>query len=71
MYAFPMGEYFDDDEKEMKQQHGMLLRDYIAIKAMPIVAAQLYTMGREGTVPKLTAKISYEFADAMLEARKQ
>ena len=69
MYAFPMGEYFDDDEKEMKQQHGMLLRDYIAIKAMQ----GMYASGllEAEHTEELIAKDAYKQADAMMEARKQ
>lgn len=53
-------------------QEGLSLRDYMAAKAMPMVAAQFYSTGQHlvgGTVAQLAAKIAYEFADAMLAAR--
>jgi len=63
---------FPNDVKPITERAGMTLRDYFAAKAMPIVAGEIYTMGRlDGvTVPDLTAKMSYEFADAMLKARE-
>lgn len=69
MYAFPMGEYFDDDGKEMRQQHGMLLRDYIATKAMQ----GMFASGNLEIVDtnKIVSEAAYKVADAMLEARKK
>lgn len=44
-------------------EFGMTLRDYFAAKAIPVVAS--YCSGADEI-----AKISYQIADCMLEARK-
>lgn len=51
---------------------GMTLRDYFAAKAMPTIAHEIYSMRQEvvdTTVPAFIAKMAYEYADAMMEAR--
>lgn len=72
--AFPVLHFYDHDSGfEIQPSEGMTLRDYFAAKAMPIVAAEVYCLGRlQGiAVPDLTAKMAYEFADALLKAREQ
>jgi hypothetical protein len=43
------------------------LRDYFAAKAMPSL---IKTLENHITTPKDVAKLSYQYADAMMEARK-
>lgn len=48
-------------------QPGMTLRDYFAIR----FAVKMYTPGEDDCVKHELCLDAYEFADAMLEARKQ
>jgi hypothetical protein len=60
MKAFPNTNHFDDG-------YGMDLRDYFAAKAMPSL---IKTLENHITTPNDVAKLSYQYADAMMEARK-
>jgi hypothetical protein len=73
--AFPLPSHtrkWDDAKKEYQQDEGMTLRDYFAAKAL---AAMIGKDNKDGAncgasgVGNLTA-FAYEYADAMLEARK-
>ena len=44
--------------------YGMTLRDYFAAKALPVV------MPDNRVYPRDAARAAYQFADAMMEARK-
>lgn len=70
-HAFPCNTY-----------NGMTLRDYFAAQASPAIAkhsigidTEVLRKGMElyecATVESFVAKVSYMYADAMLEARKQ
>ena len=52
---------------------GMTLRDYFAAKALQGFAAHLSGATKRGneTGPEANARLAYEYADAMLEARKK
>lgn len=57
-----------------KTEGGMTLLDHFAGLAMPAIAAEIYSWSREltgGTVAELTAKMSYEMANAMLKEREK
>jgi hypothetical protein len=60
-WAFPAN-HFDLTDAE----HGMSLRDYFAAKTMQALVSKY---GDEGLVEVVVDK-AYEYADAMLEARK-
>lgn len=63
--AFPASYYTDDGE--WAKRDGMTLRDYFAAKAMQgLLADHSNNMYIEDLV-----KLAYEYADAMLKARKQ
>jgi len=49
------------------REEGMDLRDYFAAKAMPSL---IKTFENRITTPNDVAKLSYQYADAMMEARK-
>ena len=74
--AFP---FVAKDKTGMIINAGMSLRDYIAVKAMPVALKTLmhdYTRDDEdwsweGSVDNdMLAELSYEMADAMLKARE-
>jgi hypothetical protein len=48
----------------IENSQGMTLRDYFAAKALPVV------MPDNRAYPSDAAKAAYQFADAMMEARK-
>ena len=53
---------------------GMTLRDYFAAKAMMVVAKEIYSWGKQivgDDIPTVSAKMAYEFADAMLAERNR
>lgn len=63
--AFPQAVMNDEGEiYYFHDWHGMSLRDYFAAKAMQGICARVNWSYKE------TARVSYEIADAMLEARK-
>jgi hypothetical protein len=66
MKAFPLLSKWDEEKL-----NGMDLRDYFAAQAMVGVLTMLKG-GNEGliTVQESTSKYAYEWADAMMEARK-
>ena len=66
MKAFPQLAHWDIDER-----NGMDLRDYFAAQAMVGILTMLRG-GNEGliTVQESTSKYAYEWAYAMMEARK-
>jgi hypothetical protein len=74
--AFPRTGNYDDDgtsNYDSTSQDGMTLRDYFAAKAMQAIVGHpaTSTQGKE-FVPELarmTAEVSWLFADAMLAAR--
>ena len=69
--AFPSGliDPSTPDDAVHSLHNGMTLRQYIAIKAMPVIAAEIYSWKQtlSEPIPKITAKMAYEFADAMME----
>ncbi len=76
--AFPRPYSYAEDVDEVHvAQKGMTLRDYFAAKALPEVMAAYdrnsadddYTVWDEKN-KRLIAITAYDFADAMLEARK-
>ena len=76
--AFPRPYSYAEDVDEVHfAQNGMTLRDYFAAKALPEVMAAYdrnsadddYTVWDEKN-KRLIAITAYDFADAMLEARK-
>jgi len=73
MKAFPSAEpIYSKDIVGVKESAGMDLRDYFAAQAMVGVLTMLRG-GNEGliTVQESTSKYAYEWADAMMEARKK
>ncbi len=71
--AFPTKNYQSVVPVATGYSEGISIRDYFAAKAMPMVATEIYAMGQQvhgTTVPALTAKMAYEYADAMLAARE-
>lgn len=74
--AFPRIQQFVDSFGHMKQVHdGMSFRDNIAITVAPAMLAELYSHSRRvrteiESLFSVAATASYEFADAMLKARK-
>ena len=65
MKAFPRGGSSYDSS--VADDKGMDLRDYFAAKAMPSL---IKTLENHITTPNDVAKLSYQYADAMMEARK-
>jgi len=76
--AFP---YSVDNGETVKYATGMSMRDYFAAKAMQSLInemsfqeeadEQMKKLGlRDGEFDKLVAKCAYDYADAMLKARK-
>jgi hypothetical protein len=71
--AFPMQAYTDPWWGErIYAEDGMTLRDYFAAKAMPMIAAEVYSWKEriDKPIAEITAKMAYEFADAMMKARE-
>jgi hypothetical protein len=67
--AFPIDSYMlnpNATEKEIKEAQGMTLRDYFAAAALQGILAYYIDVS-----PAKVAKVSYEYADAMLAARKE
>ena len=73
--AFPHTRVYSDTPNDLMHQYlpmsGMTLRDYFAAKAMQAVIAASDNEAVEKSGPGSIADIAYEFADAMLLARKQ
>lgn len=69
--AFPV--LIVDRPEELLHFNGMSLRDYFAAKAMPVIAAEVYSWKErlDAPIPKITAKMAYEFADEMMKARAE
>lgn len=67
--AFPNRPYIDHSTS-LKCDPGMTLRDYFAAKAMQAIIAATY--GKLGDhSPAWTAKLSLEYADAMIAERER
>ena len=68
--AFP-GQY-DHGDQIIESWIGMTLRDYFAAKAIAALVSHTEKDGpnRGGKAVSTLAKYAYEYADAMLEARK-
>ena len=64
MKAFPSGLYKSATGEQVALNHGMLLRDFFAAKAMQ----QLIILRGENDVKNIPLE-SYKMADAMMEAR--
>lgn len=69
-----MAEQHEDKEGFLKRSD-MTLRDYFAGQAMDTILKKLYEMAertgeRYDNVYRIASVASYEYADAMLEARK-
>ncbi len=80
-YAFPHGveeinyDVYGDLKKSEYTDAGMTLRDYFAAKAMAALMPVYWETQEEYEAPesllKCQAEAAYEYADAMLEARKK
>ena len=66
--AFPQ-DCYEDLDINWDDQRGVDLRDYFAAKAMQSLLSGL-TNNLDQVYQKITAELAYEFADAMMEARK-
>lgn len=66
-YIFPQDNFTGVLEDKFQRQGGLELRDYFAAKAL---AGQLANSMLDDITTDTMAKWSYEYADAMLEARK-
>jgi hypothetical protein len=71
MKAFPNGIITNKDGLIVGGQDGMDLRDYFAAKAMQGMFANSATKQVERTDLPIFAKVCYEMADAMMEARSK
>jgi hypothetical protein len=71
MKAFPNGIITNKDGLIVGGQNGMDLRDYFAAKAMQGMFANSATKQVERTDLPIFAKVCYEMADAMMEARNK
>lgn len=76
-YALPHDKYtkLEDGQWSTFASGGMTLRDYFAGQVMDIILKKLYEMAertgeRYDNVYRIAFVASYEYADAMLEARK-
>lgn len=70
--AFPVAP--DTEAGHAAAFKGMSLRDYFAAQALAGIIAHRSTwvaMAKKGWDEKVVAKITYDFADAMLEARQE
>lgn len=69
--AFPVPSYVNQDGVtwESKPQ-GMSMRDYFAATALQGILSSDSSVDRTKVHKPTWAKVAYEFADAMLEARK-
>jgi hypothetical protein len=68
MKAFPSSEpIYGDGIIGVKENKGMDLRDWFAGKAMPSLVK---TFENYVTTPDDVAKLSYQYADAMMKARE-
>lgn len=67
MKAFPTNISVATGGDSWRTEHGMDLRDYFAAKAMPSL---IKTLENHITTPNDVAKLSYQYADAMMEERK-
>jgi hypothetical protein len=49
------------------------LRDEIALAALPSIICEIYSWRYtvEGGIPPIAAKLAYEYAEAMMKARKK
>ena len=65
----PDGQKLGPDEKQSYWIHGMSLRDWFAGRMLPRLASTKLNSG-EYMSPAAAANTAYEYADAMLEARK-
>ena len=63
-FAFPQTDFLEDGSTTGYGEPGMTLRDYFAAKAMQAILSDADTFW-DGAAP-----LAYEYADAMLEARK-
>jgi hypothetical protein len=64
--AFPY-EYFDHQLSRTRTMAGMTLRDYFAAKVVPTYLADpAFSNVTQGTI----ARLAYDMADSMLEARE-
>ena len=70
-WAFPQVESANRNPfgNECLDAGGMTLRDYFAAAAMPIIGYRMTELKANWTCERI-AKVAYEAADAMLEARK-
>jgi ABC-type transporter MlaC component len=75
--AFPF-EYFDEQLQRARVMHGMTLRDYFAAKAMQSLILTKHYQDIATDQPAMFVEMlttladeSYDYADAMLEARRK
>lgn len=65
-------ENFDSKHLQSRFNEGMTLRDYFAAQVLGNLAANMeYANAIKGSIVKTLASNAYEFADAMMEARKK
>ncbi len=68
--AFPHDEFKSREGTHVYAEIGVTIRDYFAAKAMQALMSACDSDGKwTGAVPDYVAKLAYETADAMLEAR--
>ena len=75
MKAFPHADYMKTNDDVVTQikylENGMDLRDYFAVRCVLIVPPQTcYNMKPSENEKDYIARMAYEYADAMMEARK-
>jgi hypothetical protein len=66
MKAFPILDYQNGENAFIYENKGMDLRDYFAAKAL-----QVFLNEGGFNQPDAGAKLAYEYADAMMEARNK
>lgn len=73
--AFPGRPQQDpNDVNKVIHNNGMMLRDYFAARAMPVLLCELYSVSKAAgkqydNIYKIASEAAYEQADAMLAAR--
>jgi hypothetical protein len=70
-FPVPVGEREFWDREENGSPNGMSLRDYFAAAALQGVIAHIISVGNSNGSALRYAECAYEYADAMLVARKE
>ncbi len=73
--AFPRPDFHSDTHFTAPAQEGMMLRDYFAAAALSGICAQgdygKHPKHKDGTWAASMAAHAYDYADAMMEARRK